>query len=531
MFEDFLEKNYNKESNKIREVRNLINRIGASNLEEKVLTLEDKINRLHASIEDSEKLSIDRREEREGEIVAPSLPDLIVSEIKTTSYTNFINLEITVKNQGSKLAGASDLSINITGQNIVNYPTPALNPEQSHTINHQYSIDPLGDEANITIAATADGTNKVLEQNENNNTLSQTVKTRPFQRGGIICHMHNPEGKEISNVLFLHGNTDDDRLWLFGLAGAVYIFYPDSPVVQAIYYIGGPSTTDPGIHGVPLFWGTFQAPGIPSNFSGNLRVVAFFNGMVFDEEHYFEEDKVKELIFVFPRTEHKVSFSHSVNIDIEKTLTVPGSSYAEYTDKGVKLKVNDYYNEDEDNDSLSYKVQGVVNYNEKNISSFLNAEITSISGATARGGLWAREDGSELWNVPMDNPIPINSNFDYWLAYGETFSPLVEGSGDIDSRYRWGINMELEDEPYAYITLGGARFVPIINEYYFGYGLLESSKVYSQVAFSEEGAIASWDVTLNSITGKIVDSAPPYSGSIRNVLVASVPYDFRGDSI
>jgi hypothetical protein len=108
----------------------------------------------------------------------PELPDLIVSSFTHSPENPWTVDEITftavVKNIGAGPAGPSTLSIRVGGEGTPpTYAVPALNPDATFTATR---IITLTRAQNYINTATADVSNQVTESDENNNSITHSVR-------------------------------------------------------------------------------------------------------------------------------------------------------------------------------------------------------------------------------------------------------------------------------------------------------------------------------------------------------------------
>ena len=98
---------------------------------------------------------------------ASTLPDLIVTSVDSANL-DAGEVKIKIKNQGQRRAVRSDVSLTITwGTNTASFTHSSipLNAGQTDTV----SIEVKTSVVQAKFCATADGTNKVTEANEDNN--------------------------------------------------------------------------------------------------------------------------------------------------------------------------------------------------------------------------------------------------------------------------------------------------------------------------------------------------------------------------
>jgi CARDB len=119
----------------------------------------------HSSI-DVEQVS----ERRKGGVVG--LPDLIPVPDSTGSFCRIRDgqLVVTVRNQGSGLAGPSTTRVDFGAFGVVNVPTQALDPGDS--VDVLAAIPPGCFSPDCGFRITVDATSQVTESNEGNNTAS-----------------------------------------------------------------------------------------------------------------------------------------------------------------------------------------------------------------------------------------------------------------------------------------------------------------------------------------------------------------------
>ena len=106
-----------------------------------------------------------------------SLPDLVVMSITSDNLDNG-EVKIKIKNQGMRRAVRSNVSLAMTWglkTATFTYSTIPLNPGQVTTV----VIDVKMSLVQAKFCATADGTNRVTEDNENNNQLCGQFSGKP----------------------------------------------------------------------------------------------------------------------------------------------------------------------------------------------------------------------------------------------------------------------------------------------------------------------------------------------------------------
>lgn len=299
MFNDFKLLNYSSTKNKIRKIKEILDRLTLENLE-----LELQYNFLLSSIEQLDKRKDgfvpfypDKKpggEEGEGEEepIPPeeqNLPDLIISQISPTLFTNYVNYAITIRNQGAIASSITTLDAIIPGLLNQNTLIQIIEPGAEYTINVQYSFDPDGDEIPKTFISTVNPTHNFNESNFNNNSNSTqaTVKEAytepepgdPPNSSYVIFHLHNPEGKEINSIDGIVGSN------------------------KATITISGEGTffgaANLGEHGTRHLLNT----------SGTKSVSAHFNGINITQSIAFIPNTTTEIRITFPRTTANVNYS------------------------------------------------------------------------------------------------------------------------------------------------------------------------------------------------------------------------------
>ena len=298
MFEDFLNLNYWKTNNKLRKIRELLNRIDAPSIERALPKINNSLYSANTIIEGL-SYGVYRKNLEEEEEVETNLPDLTIKNIITTDYGHYVDFAITVQNIGKEVAGANILNVVIPDVSNVDLDVPSLEINETVVLYHQYSFDSNGTEKQKIIIASADSKNSVEESNERNNSKigQATVKNilspetgawsqyiPPVGKAYIITHLHNPEGKEIGSISGVSGVTV-------------------SPGIIA---------TNKATHGIP----TVVVPGYHN-------IIATFNGITLNQEINIENGQTIEIFFIFPRTISEIDWG--VNQSYNDTLSIPES--------------------------------------------------------------------------------------------------------------------------------------------------------------------------------------------------------------
>ena len=318
ILKDFLNLSYDKAKFKIRTIRELINRISSSGLQQ-ILNLLNrliaKVDRLDEVVQELERQWGDIERNWEPPVIILNKPDLVVSSIQTTTLTNYVNFDITVLNQGYDVAGASKLEVVIHDHSTVVLDVPELGVLGEAVLVHQYAFDTTSGATQKTITATADSTKVVQEQNEFNNTKSVTFSAKqPYNTTGLIIHMHNPEGNEIGSVL---GSRDGFSVYATKV-GEGSISLTDGVAI------------DEATHAIQIPW---------VGVVGNWTIHAYFNGIYLTQNVAIVANITEEIFFVFPRDEILLEYSFSGNLNYSKDHTfigspVPGYYYTE-SDYGI----------------------------------------------------------------------------------------------------------------------------------------------------------------------------------------------------
>ncbi|GAB3889671.1 CARDB domain-containing protein [Kibdelosporangium lantanae] len=112
-------------------------------------------------------------------------PDLTVSAVTWTPAnpieTDRITVRATVNNIGTANAGASSANISVGGLVAGNVPVPAIAAGASTTVSLDVGTRPTG---SYSVSAAADPTNAVVEQNDNNNSLTASTQLVVAQAPG-----------------------------------------------------------------------------------------------------------------------------------------------------------------------------------------------------------------------------------------------------------------------------------------------------------------------------------------------------------
>lgn len=331
MFEDFLKLTYWKTQNKMRKIRELINRISTDMdiVLPSLDNIKNKIDRLEYKKESSYPRTYNRYEEEQAE-EERELPDLIVTNITPTIHTKYIDFAITVKNQGTIIAEACKLKVEIPKTQEVLLDIPELEPEETVTLYHQYSFDPSSTELETkTIRAVADYTDINKESNEENNILITTFETKtsyipPIGKGYLIVHLHNPEGKEVGSI---------------------------SPVDMSLSH--GIKPVNEYSHGVPTAYNP-----------GNYTVIASYNGITLTKDITIIDGETLEIFFVFPRTVSTMNWdfnqSYSNNLNLSSYMNAIRYHTSEANpiplERSIYIENNDDSGVGKFNDSVNIKL-------------------------------------------------------------------------------------------------------------------------------------------------------------------------------
>jgi hypothetical protein len=140
MFEDFLNLNYWKTKNKIRKIRDIINRMDVPSIDLSLKNIESSLNLLNKSVSQLPQYIDDHQVE--PPTPPTDLPDLIIDSIVPTDMGHYWDFAITVKNIGDAIAGASLLNAVIPEVSNVNLSIPSLAINASATVHIQVSYDP-----------------------------------------------------------------------------------------------------------------------------------------------------------------------------------------------------------------------------------------------------------------------------------------------------------------------------------------------------------------------------------------------------
>ena len=405
MFEDFLHKTVDSTTHKIRYIRDLINRIVAVDPELELRNLDNLSNRLENLNKTVELLPDTFREEEEAE--EQILPDLTITDIIPTDYGHYWNFAITVKNIGESASGATNLDVGfITGNNAI-LAIPALDIEETATVNHQYSYDEHSIDTEIqTLVSTVNSTQIIEESNYSNNSKQIQLEVKPQQappagKAFVIIHAHNPEGKEINGLTFpVFSNNLLAEFWIDG---------GFKTATASLDSQHGNAEASSGIAGID---------------AGPHLLEVKFNGITLSTNVTLEPDSVTELTFVFPRTEYEFDFDFSHGSSYSNTVvTVAGQQF--YND------ILEYASEPWDGDygtSIALSVPAPLGpwfTHNHNVNYILtptahiytthqdHEEILGVHG-NSTVTILTRID-SQAVNKNTISPISANSNFTTWL--------------------------------------------------------------------------------------------------------------------
>lgn len=213
MFNDFKLLNYSTSTNKIRKIKDLLDRLDLTNqeLEIRIASLQNSVRLTDRAIQQFKSFyeEVQRRRQIPPTPTPSNLPDLTITSIIPTLYTNYINLQITIKNIGLTASTATTLDSIIPSLLNYNVPVPALIPNTEFITNIQYSFDPSGTSEQKTFSSTVNPTHIIQESNFINNSLSAQIQIKSFYSPDantyFIVHLHNPEGKEINSITGVTG--------------------------------------------------------------------------------------------------------------------------------------------------------------------------------------------------------------------------------------------------------------------------------------------------------------------------------------
>lgn len=188
MYEDFKFLNFNNTNHKIRKISDLINRLLADYEVKK-----SRINDLEARI-------IKINTEAIPTFVTVDLPDLTISDLTITLYSQYADFRLTVKNIGLIASVACILRVTIE-DDIIELNIPALEIDSTAIFWATYSYDPSGSAVDYSVEGFADATNINEELNKDNNKETKFFTGKSsYLNTGIIFHAHIPEGKELGSI-------------------------------------------------------------------------------------------------------------------------------------------------------------------------------------------------------------------------------------------------------------------------------------------------------------------------------------------
>jgi len=317
MFNDFLNLNYWKTKNKLRTLREVVNRISMPQLDDKLNNLVVSINSINALIDkiNDNKDEDDTTRHQPPDInvppgdwtTCPPLPDLIVKSISSSTHDKYIDFAITVENHdwGRIEQTASikpcKLRVRTTTDYSVLLDVPPLALGETVTLHQQYSFDPdATEEIEKTIYASVDINLEVDEVFNNNNNLSKSFTVKepyiaPPGKAYLIFHMHNPEGKEIGSIL----QKSKSAWWRAINNSGMHLIEPTQGM-DFDYFI----PTSEATHAIPIE--VVVEPG-----GETWTFEAKFNGMTLYQTVDIVAGDVKEIFFVFPRIEPGFLFTVS----------------------------------------------------------------------------------------------------------------------------------------------------------------------------------------------------------------------------
>jgi len=476
MFEDFLNLNYWKTKNKLRLLRDLINRINVPKLEESVALLSNTIDRLDKVVQAKYEYRYRARVEEEEEL----LPDLIIKSIIPTEHDDYIDFAITVKNQGEFIAESNLLNVSIPDHSDIDLTIPQLDINEEITLYHQFSFDSSGAEIQRTIVARADYNNIIVESNEDNNSKSLTFTaketyTPPVGKAYIITHLHNPEGKEIGSIS--------------GVSGAGV-----SPGTVAI---------NEATHGVP----NEVTPG-------NITITAQFNGITLEQNIDIAEGEVREIFFIFPRTEYIFGFNFEENFSDIGQLTGASASYNETEDADPwswHRLVS--YSTGDSNTILDYIFSGECNLSPSNFS--VDCDLEYDMNVTPYYGFISLRFESESFNYITSLSLPpTRSDFTSW--YVQSFI-----SGVYPQLY-W----QLPGSDFTFFNDGETPRIP--HQGFHIRTFLASRSVESLYARSD---ISLTRAGIGDISGSKFGSDSVSNSGTASMKMSSTPYDIEGTAV
>lgn len=254
MFNDFKVLNYNTTNNKIRKIKELLDRLdlATDELETRYFDLNNTYNGLDRLVQELKPFLDEVKRRQEEPTPEPTnLPDLLIDSIIPTLYSNYINLEITIKNQGSVASSATTLNTVIPSLRNYSNPIPALEPEETFITNIQYSFDPAGTDENKEGVSTVNPNHSFDELNFNNNTQDFLMEVKsPYSGAGVIVHLHNPEGKEINSIQGMIGNEAKVTIGGYNYTGAKNL--AEHGQKQSLYGMTGLQTCVATFNGITL---------------------------------------------------------------------------------------------------------------------------------------------------------------------------------------------------------------------------------------------------------------------------------------
>lgn len=424
MFEDFLNLNYDKTPNKLRTIRELINRIDLTKMESYLLDLLSLLQRMDFIIqEDDEQLKYSPPEYRPpppgDEDYPPKppyppkvppdqqpgptpptpelLPDLVVKNITTQTYSNYVNIIIQVKNKGEIEAEANTLNIVIPGHSNVNLSVSSLEPNESTLLFHQYAFDPSKPETNKTIIATVDALHTIKESNETNNTKSVTFKTRESYvpssgKGYLILHMHNPEGKEIGSIL--GGQT----IMSAGISPSESDLTSYIAINEATH--AQPIEIDVGTH----------------------TIIGIVNGIRMEQTITIAEGETIEIFFIFPRTTQTLTFDYDNSFEYTNNIYVDGPYfYQSVNESGDPWEICRFAELFASKTTLDYNIKGTYKLtpDKFNFSASIRYLLSPPTPDVFTMHLGTYLDAFNgihyLTQIPI-GPILPTTNFTYWIV-------------------------------------------------------------------------------------------------------------------
>jgi hypothetical protein len=188
MYEKFKNIDYSRTKHKVRFIHEVLSDL-SSDYERKKARIEDLERQLSIMIIPSKE-----------EVL---LADLVVDSIVVTVYNHYADFEITVQNTGLEATVGCLLSVTCSDSvDIINIP--ALEIGEFFVCHSSFSFDSTTSPISLNVTAVADSSDTIEESNETNNILSQEfIGKSPYiltpGLGGVIVHVHNPEGLEISS--------------------------------------------------------------------------------------------------------------------------------------------------------------------------------------------------------------------------------------------------------------------------------------------------------------------------------------------